>query len=272
MKKKVVKNIVNLIILFLGTEILKNFLIEMPELKNLDIGIIFVLIISNYMGMKYGIASAILASISYIIRQNGQIGDINVIFLNTNNWIPIVIYIVFSIIVGLKTDKENMEMMNLENEIEDKIKKEEETTKKVQKYETEVKELNQDLILHQNSYIQVAKFIKDLEENKNDISKINTILRKYIRNNTCELISCEELNKKTNSVFVGKFDLIEKEGIWINKELEESLPFYIAPIFTEGKERMVIVLWKCEFEQMNTEYRNQIIGISQIIKYIFEKM
>ena len=120
MKNKILKNIFNLVILFLSTELLKNILSGIPDLAIIDIRIIFILIIANYLGMKYGIASAILASISYVVQEYFKVNDISVIFLNTNNWIPIAIYILFSIVIGLKTDKNNAKLANLENKIAQK--------------------------------------------------------------------------------------------------------------------------------------------------------
>ena len=219
MKNKILKNIINLVILFLSTEVLKNLLSGIPELGILDIRMIFILIISSYLGMKYGIASAILASISYIVQEYLNVNDISVIFLNTNNWIPIVIYIVFSIIIGLKTDKDNIKISNLENEIAQKNNKEIESDEKIIKYEKEIKELNQILMLHDNSYIQTSKFIDELYKRRNNIKEINVLLRKTLRNNTCELIKIEELNKKSNNLIDDiKIETMQNEKIWVNKK------------------------------------------------------
>lgn len=269
MKNKILRNIFNLVILFLSTELLKNLLSGIPDLGIIDIRIMFILIISNYLGMKYGIASAILASVSYAIQEYLKVNDTSVIFLNTNNWIPIVIYIVFSIVIGLKTDKNNAKLANLENEITQKKAKEAESNSKIELYEKEIKELNQILIVHDSSYIQVAKFIQEWNKNFNDMTKINSILKKTLKNNTCGLITIEELNNKSNNFLNdAKLKEIEKEKIWINKELKESLPFYIALVTKGEKEKLALVVWKCDFEQMNIEYRNQIIGISELIRYL----
>ena len=40
----------------------------------------------------------------------------------------------------------------------------------------------------------------------------------------------------------------------------------MAPVIK--KEKFALVVWKCDFEQMNVEYRNQIIGIAEIIKQL----
>ena len=267
MKNKILKNIFNLVILFLSTELLKNILSGIPDLAIIDIRIIFILIIANYLGMKYGIASAILASISYVVQEYFKVNDISVIFLNTNNWIPIAIYILFSIVIGLKTDKNNAKLANLENKKEKKNDKEAETNSKIELYEKEIKELNQMLIVHDSSYIQVSKFIEKLKKNYDDIKKTNSLLKKTLKNSTCELITLEELNNKSNNYFNDEIiKIVEKEKIFINKELKKSLPFYMAPVIK--KEKFALVVWKCDFEQMNVEYRNQIIGIAEIIKQL----
>ena len=269
-KSKVLKNIVNVIILFLCAEVLQNFLIGIPELSKFDFRLIFILIVSGYFGMKYGIASAVLVSISYFVQEFRQGFELDVLFLNTNNWIPLVSYVLFSIIIGLKTDKDNLKISNLSKEIEQKNNKEVENNEKVTKYEKEIKELNQILMVHDNSYIQVSKLIKEIEENRNELAKINRILRKNLKNSSCELIKLEELKEKTNQLIDDKkIREMEKNKIWINKKLEKDLPFYMVPVYISQSEKMVLVLWKCEFEQMNVEYKNQIIGISEIVKYIF---
>lgn len=81
----------------------------------------------------------------------------------------------------------------------------------------------------------------------------------------------EEIKQKTNDIITyEKIKEVEDKKIWINTQLEEDVPFYIAPVFISKNEIMAIVIWKCDFEQINTEYRNQIIGISEIMKYILE--
>lgn len=269
-KRKVIKNIANFIILFLSIEVLKNLLSGMPELSNLDFRLILILMVSSYLGMKYGIASAILVSILYFIEEWMQGYELNVLLLNTNNWIPVVIYILFSIIVGLKTDKDNLKLTNLSNEIEQRNNKELEEKEKITKYEKEIKELNQILMVHDNSYIQVSEILKELEKNKNDMTKINKILKRILKNTSCELIKVEELKEKSKQLIDDKkIKIMENDKIWINKKLDKDFPFYMAPVYISQTEKMILVVWNCEFEQMNTEYKNQIIGISEIVKYIF---
>lgn len=270
MKKKVLKNVINLVILFLCIEVIDVFLSKIPELSNYDIKIVFILIISSSLGMRYGLVAAILVSTSYVIQTYGKVGDINIIFLNTNNWIPIVIYVVFSIIVGLKRDKDDAKMANLKNEIEQKNIKELEVNEKIIKYENEIKELNKILIVHNESYIQASKFMKEIEKNKNNIDKINELLKITLKNDTCKLVRIEEMDKQIRDLIYEKET--KKEKIWINKKLELEKPFYMVPIFINSMEKMAIIIWECDFSQMNNEYKNQIIGISEIIKFIFEKV
>lgn len=270
MKKKVLKNAINLVILFLCTEVIDIFLSKIPELSSYDIRIVFILIISSSLGMRYGLVAAILVSVSYVVQTYGQVGDINVIFLNTNNWIPIVIYVVFSIIVGLKRDKDDVKMANLENEIEQKNSRELEVNEKIIKYEDEIKELNKILMIHNQSYIQVSNFMKELEKNKDNVDKINSLLKTTLKNDTCELVRIEEIDKQISDLIYEKE--IKKEKIWVNKKLKIGKPFYMAPISINGIEKMAIIIWECDFKQMNNEYKNQIIGISEIIKFVFEKV
>ena len=64
-----------------------------------------------------------------------------------------------------------------------------------------------------------------------------------------------------------KIEILDKEHIWVNRNLEKEQPMFIVPISIVEKE-MAIVIWKCRFEQINMDYQNQIIGVANIIKYV----
>lgn len=263
-KKKVLKNIVNLIILLLSTELINIILKEVPEFSNIDFRLIFIFIIANYMGMKFGIVSAILASVLYIIQTYSGVLDPSIIFLNTNNWLRIAIYLAFAIIIGLKHDKDNLKINSLNNIIDEYKEKEELNNKRIVSYENELKEFNQVLLTHKNTYIQVSKFIQQIVSVKHDNTKISNYLKSILDNETCEFTNIQTIKKFLDN---GNMTTVGNEHIWINKELSNEEPCYIAPISIESQD-FAIVIWKCNFEQMNTDYRNQIIGISKIMKYV----
>lgn len=263
-KKKVLKNIVNLIILLLSTELINIILKEVPEFSNIDLRLIFIFIIANYMGMKFGIVSAILASVIYIMQTYGGILDTSIIFLNTNNWLQVAIYFAFAIIIGLKHDKDNLKINSLNNSIDEYKEKEELNNKRIETYEKELKEFNQVLLTHKKTYVQVSEFIQQIDSIKHDNTKISNYLKSILDNETCEFANIQKVEKfldNSNMITVGN------EHIWINKELNDEKPCYIAPISVVSQD-FAIVIWRCDFEQMNNDYRNQIIGIVKILKYV----
>lgn len=263
-KKFLLKNIMNLIILFLSTELINIILKEVPEFSNIDIRLIFIFIVANSMGMKYAIVSAILASALYIMQTYSGVLDISIIFLNTNNWLQVVIYLIFAIIIGLKHDKDNLKINSLNNSIDEFKEKEETNIKKIEAYENELKEFNQLLLTHKKTYIQVSDFIQQIDSVKHDNTKISTYLKEILDNDTCEFTNIQTIKKYLDTI---NMTTVGKDHILINKDLNKEQPCYIAPISIESQD-LAIVIWKCDFEQMNTDYRNQIIGIAKIIKYI----
>ena len=54
-KKTVLKNIMNLIVLLLSMELINIIVTEIPEFRNIDLRLVFVFIVANFMGMGYGI-------------------------------------------------------------------------------------------------------------------------------------------------------------------------------------------------------------------------
>lgn len=262
--KQIIKNILNLIILFLGIELIGRILSGIPEFKNIDFRLFFIFIIADYMGMKYGIVSAILASLTYIMQNFGDATDMSIIFLNTNNWLRMVIYIVLAVIIGLKHDKEMLKIESYEHSIDELNEKEKIVEKKVELYEKELKEFNEILLTNRNGYMQIAGFIEEFNNVKNDELKTKELLQSVLNNETCELKSMQDISKYIDNE---KIDIMSKEKIWINRKLDKDLPNYIAPISTNDQ-NLAIVIWNCPFEQMNIEYRNRIIGIANIISYV----
>lgn len=263
-KKKLLKNIMNLIILFLSTELINIILKEIPEFSNIDLRLIFIFIIANSMGMKFGIVSAILASILYIMQTYSGVLDTSIIFLNTNNWLQVVIYLAFAIIIGLKHDKDNLKINSLNNSIDEYKEKEELNNKKIESYERELKEFNQLLLTHKKTYIQVSELLQQIDSVKNDNTKISNYLKAILDNDTCEFTNIQTIKKYLETK---NMTTVGKDHIWINKDLNKEQPCYISPI-SIGSQDFAIVIWKCDFEQMNTDYRNEIIGIAKIIKYV----
>lgn len=263
-KKQIFKNIVNLIILFLSMELINILVKGIPEFSNIDLRLIFIFIVANSMGIKYGIVFAILSSISYIIQNYNGASYIDVIFLNTNNWLQIVVYLIFAIIIGLKHDKDSLKLKSLQDSIDDSKEKEETNKKMIELYKNELKEFNQVLLTHEKTYTQVSEFIQKLSNVKYDNEKISQLLKVMLNNDTCELTTMQSIHEHLDKE---KLDIMNKNHIWINKNLKKELPCYIAPILLEDQD-LAIIIWKCDFEQMNIDYRNQIIGISKIIKYV----
>lgn len=263
-KKRIFKNIMNLIVLLLSIELINIIITEIPEFRNIELRLVYIFIIANFMGMKYGIISAIVSSVLYIIEGISGWSDISIIFLNTNNWLQLVIYLVFAIIVGLKHDKDNLKLDSLKNVIDEFKEKQQKNNEKIESYENELKEFNQILLTHKATYIQISDFIEKLANAKMDNAKINELLKEILNNKSCELTTMQAINEYMDEE---KLDILNKEYIWINRNLDEEQPMFIAPISIQNQD-LVIVIWKCSFEQMNNDYRNQIIGITKIVKYV----
>ena len=112
----------------------------------------------------------------------------------------------------------------------------------------------------------MAELIKEVNNSKGDNSKITEILKVFLNNNSVELLHIEDIDKYINKTALNK---LKKEGVWINKDLDDTKPAYIAPIFANNME-LAIVVWKCSFEQMNNNYRNQLIGTAKILDFVLE--
>ena len=96
-----IKVIIVMIVAFVIIEFFRSVIENIPELKNIDLRLIYVFGVSAYLGVKYGLISALLVSIAYIKQKYG-LENLAILFYNTNNWTNIVIYILFSTIIFAK--------------------------------------------------------------------------------------------------------------------------------------------------------------------------
>ena len=75
------------------------------ELQFVDVRVIFIAISALIFGKKYSISAALLCSIASVLQALTNGYRWYVLFFHVNNWIPIVIYIVFAIVIGTYSDR-----------------------------------------------------------------------------------------------------------------------------------------------------------------------
>ena len=102
---KTLGKIISLLVLFFVVELYTNFMEVASELQFVDVRVIFIAISALIFGKKYSISAALLCSIASVLQALTNGYRWYVLFFHVNNWIPIVIYIVFAIVIGTYSDR-----------------------------------------------------------------------------------------------------------------------------------------------------------------------
>ena len=267
----VIINLIEVIIMFIISEVLVNKFNNTFNIQYVDFRLIFMVIIAIYYNIRYSLLATCLVIISFILTNIDSTYDLSYVFSNTDNWLTIVIYIIMTILIRTRIDK--YEIIN--NSTIDKIDKLTNENKikerNLKKYEIKIKELNKELIIHNNSFSKVASIVENYKViNKENIYKIfsecfseeNIVVfdindNSHFPNDSQFKISISKLNK-----------LVGKRKIWINRELEENLPLYIIPIFDDNKIIYYVTMWSFDLNIVNNEFKNNLISLSNIVSCI----
>ena len=245
------------------------------QFKYVDFRLLFVVLMATVYGMRFGLYSAVLASLS-IIYTWFQLGlDWELLTQNVGNWFPFVVYFSAGIIIGFIRDRKETE-----------IAYEKKQTKLIyEKYSflynvfNEIRDLKDDfreqLVGYRESFGRVLKVSQELDTLQEeevflkalkifeDILETDSVAMYSMSDNNfarLEVSSTPLISKISKSLNLKEYpDLITpiEEGIiYQNKSLLPEYPAYVAPIMNGDKAVALVVLWNVKFEDYSENYSN----------------
>lgn len=264
-------SLLEVIIMFIISEILVNKFNSTFNIQYVDFRLIFMVIVAIYYNIKYSLFATGLVIFSFILSNINTSYDLSYVFSNTDNWLTIVIYIIMIILIRNKIEKyefvnknANEKIINLKNE-----KRIDE--RNLKKYEIRIKELNRELLIHNNSFSKVASIVNDYKIiTKENIYKI---FLECINEEDVVVFDVNDSssypNNKDLKLSISKINkLVGKQKIWVNKELQEEMPLYIVPIFNNNKIIYYVTIWSFDLNVLNNEFKNNLVSLSNIISGI----
>jgi hypothetical protein len=247
------------------------------QFKYVDFRLLFVVLMATVYGMRFGLFSAVLASLS-IIYTWFQLGlDWELLSQNVGNWFPFVVYFSAGIIIGFIRDR---------NETE--ITYEKKQTKLIyEKYSflynvfNEIRDLKDDfreqLVGYRESFGRVLKVSQELDTLQEEavFLKALTIFEDILENDSIAMYSMSDKNfarlevsstslksKISKSLNLKEYpELITPIGegiLYQNKSLLPEYPAYVVPILDGDKAVALVVLWNVRFEDYSENYSNLI--------------
>lgn len=260
-------------------ELLNHILGNSVQFRMIDVRLLYVVLLSSVYGMRIGFLAAVLAMAS-LVRAFLSIGiDGWMLFYAPENWLPFILFLLAAAVCGFIHERRSDEKQDLENRL---AEDEKENTYTNQLYEEAIgykQEYKQNLIQSQDSFGRIFSIVQKLSDTEpskiyenavgvmEDILKTDSIAiysmgEKQTGFARLEVSSAGITGSLRRSIRLSDYpeiiSLLEKNQIWVNRELKSTLPMYVFGISAEKHLRVIIALYKVAFDQMNTYHMNLI--------------
>ena len=265
-----------LLILFAVSEFLVRLTGSTIVFSVVDFRTIFVVIMATMYGTTFGIASALLASISYFISRVEAGTNALTIFYEPTNWVAFVLFFLVGGLCGYIHLKNKDYCQTVEEQsglLQDKLSF---TTELYEETLQDKKELKKQIISSKDSFGKILNIAKTLNsvvpqqlylkivETFEEILENKSIAVYLIKQDTpfgrLQVASRDTLDVVSRSILLDDYaPVIEKlqtEGIWKNTDLNLDYPAYAAGVYREDKLIMAIFLWHANMDQRSLYYVN----------------
>ncbi|MBE6622713.1 MAG: HD domain-containing protein [Ruminococcaceae bacterium] len=267
---------VELILLFLLSELFIHITDSAVIFAIVDFRTIFIVIMATLYGLSYGIAAATLSSISYFFAKIAAGTNAFTIFYEPTNWLAFVFFFLVGALCGyvnLKKEDHNKFLEEQNKLLEDKLIFTSEIYEDTLK---DKKELKKQIISSKDSFGKIFDITRRLNtvapqklylriiETFEEILENKSITVYSVKQNTAfgrlEVASRDLLDVAARSVSVDAYapviEQLKDGGIWKNTELKSEYPMYAAGVYRGEELILMIFLWHADIDQRSLYYVN----------------
>lgn len=283
--KKFIIVSLELIFVFLVTELLDTWMGTQYRLGYIDFRLLFVVIMGLSHGTSVGIIASVCACISYLSK-NMSDRNWQIIFYNAENWFPFVAYFLTGMVVGHVKDKFEGTVNFTEEEHRILEKKYNFLTELYTKILEHKEEFSHQIISYEDSFGKLYQVVRKLNSTVQDqifyeaIVAIEEILdtksvaiytigksKRYGRLNVCSREMNEKISKSLDfSAYDKMLDTFHQGQNWYNAEKLADYPAYAAPVWKEGNLCGAIIIWNASSFQMKMDYYNKFSILSGLVQ------
>ena len=275
-KHSLLVKIIELVVLFLVTELLLYFTDSAVIFSIVDFRMAYIVIMATVHGLNFGLAASALSSLSWLVAKVMSGTNLLTIFYEPTNWLAFVFFVLIGALCGyVKLRKDDIiRFVSEQNRLlEDKLI----FTRDI--YEDtyrEKRDLKKQIIGSKDSfgkifditrkldtveihqlYLRIMETFEEILENKTlTVYSIN----KQSSFGRLEVASRDIIDTVSRSISTDTYapiiETINKGEIWRNTELKPEFPMYAAGVY-RGKELvMLIFIWHANIDQRSLYYVN----------------
>ena len=276
---------IEMIVLFLLTEVLNHYTRDNVLTSFIDLRMIFVVIMGVMNGLNAGIIAAVLASMGYI-SDNAANMQWQIIFYNVQNWLPFACYFLLGSACGYNKDRHEDDTAYAKEQ-HDILEQKYIFLNDLYVQALDSKEaFNNQILGYKDSFGKIYSIVKRLNAvvpDKIFFEAIN-VLEELLENNSVAIYSINDKSDFARLIICSKsltrtlakslklsdypkvLDKISQNKLFVNLEGTEGYPAYVAPIYRNCNLEGILVLKYAKNINMNTEFANKFSIVADLIR------
>lgn len=259
--------------------------IENAILSAVDYKILYVCIIGNVRGRRFGLLAALIACLNYAGRWWSQGGDMYMLLYNSDHWLPMCCYMLCGFLFGYLSDKSKEQMLMMDREHEEiKAQNEFLQTMYHQAFEDR-NQLQEQVMRFRDSYGRIYHITKELDTLQPEQIILSTlgVLEDTMQNQSVAIYVCggdssyarmvvssRGMKRLSHSLNLAELtamtDTLSQGKVFANTSLLPRHPSYAAPILREGKLQALLVMWDVPFEKQTQYLENLFSVVSGLVQ------
>ena len=268
--------VVELLILFVLTEILLYFTDSAVIFSIVDFRMAYIVIMATVHGLNFGLFASALSSISWLFAKVRSGTNLLTIFYEPTNWLAFVFFFLVGALCGyIKLRKDDTirfvteQNKLLENKLvftreiyQDTYREKRDLKKQIIGSKDSFGKIfditrKLDTVEHHQLYLRIMETFEEVLENKSitvySVNKESTFGRLEVSSRDIIDIVSRSISTET---YVEVIDTVKSGEIWRNIELKSEFPMYAAGVY-RGKELVLLIfLWHADMDQRSLYYVN----------------
>ena len=244
-----------------------------------DYMLLFVAIMGNVHGMRFGILAALVACAHYAFEWVSQGNDLYLLLYNVDHWLPLGCYMLCGSLFGYLHDKTREQMAMFSRERQEMQSQNEFLQTMYNRAYEDRNQLQEQVMRFRDSYGRIYGITKELDTLQPEQIFLSTlgVLEDTMQNQSVAIYTCSpsssfirlvvrsrEMKSLPRSLNLDDFATMTKclrEGrVFSNTWLIAGCPAYAAPVMSEGRLAAILMLWEVPFGKQ-TQYLENLLSV-----------
>lgn len=271
------RSLVETLLLFLLSQCLLKFSQSSPDLKYVDVRLLFVALTACFYGTEMGAVAVVLASVSYLLSLSSSFVDTSYLIYSVDTWIPFVTYIVAGIVIGNVTNR-SREQLQFQKNSYNQLEKKYEFLQTIQAETLDIKgKLQRQLASSRHSFGDMYRVVLELDSLRPELvlSKVIGILQDILscdkaavyrfgsqQSQFLRLVACSPTleGEVSGSMELAQYpklrEALREDGLYVNTDLIPGYPDFAARIQYRGVHYGMVAVYDIGYDKFTMYYQN----------------